>query len=488
HSWKSYTANKINKLLCKEGELWMHESFDHIIRSPKQFERIRKYIENNPKVTHASSVSNTVTQPSWLSNEKHKQDACDTERTPYNFKRHCIENCLYGVDIDSSAIDIAKLRFWLSLVVDEEDITKIKPLPNLDYKLVCGNSLLKVERDLFNAELFNQLEELKPKYFNETDTNKKLELKKQIDKLIKELVTQPSRLTNNEHKQDACDTIFDFEVYFSEVFHEKKGFDVVIGNPPYVKEHTFRNAFDGLRESPYYKGKMDIWYLFACKGIDLLKKETGILTFIAQNNWVTSYGASIMRNKVIQDTQIIQMLDFGSYMIFESSDIQTMIMIFRVDPRSDNYKFDYRRLEGNNLNLNDMLDLLNCNQNSKTIYLKPTIQRNKLVDKFLTFSDTKIEAILDKLSEEGNFRLMENEVAKGIHYDQDRVNKNMQKILENRFNIGEGIFALSNKEKNDIPFTEKELELIKPSYTTKELGRYYANRKNSEWVIYKVKK
>jgi len=65
------------------------------------------------------------------------------KRTVYNFKRETIENCLYGVDIDSSAVDIAKLRFWLSLIVDEEEIKNIKPLPNLDHKIMCGNSLLE---------------------------------------------------------------------------------------------------------------------------------------------------------------------------------------------------------------------------------------------------------------------------------------------------------------------------------------------------------
>jgi type II restriction/modification system DNA methylase subunit YeeA len=64
-------------------------------------------------------------------------------RTNYNFKRETIENSLYGVDIDSSAVDIAKLRFWLSLIVDESDITDIQPLPNLDHKIMCGNSLLE---------------------------------------------------------------------------------------------------------------------------------------------------------------------------------------------------------------------------------------------------------------------------------------------------------------------------------------------------------
>ena len=81
----------------------------------------------------------------------------DKNRTPYEFKRRCIEHSLYGVDIDPGAVEIAKLRLWLSLVVDENDIKNIKPLPNLDYKVVCGDSLLSVEKDLFNAHLFAEL-------------------------------------------------------------------------------------------------------------------------------------------------------------------------------------------------------------------------------------------------------------------------------------------------------------------------------------------
>ncbi|RKY52396.1 MAG: hypothetical protein DRP89_07750, partial [Candidatus Neomarinimicrobiota bacterium] len=131
----------------------------------------------------------------------------ESNRTIYNFKRQCIEKSLYGVDIDPGAVEIAKLRLWLSLVVDEEDIKKIKPLPNLDYKIVCGNSLLGVEKNLFNNQLFAELERLKPIYFDETNPTKKQEYKQQIDELI-------SRITDG-HKE------FDFEVYFSEVFHDK---------------------------------------------------------------------------------------------------------------------------------------------------------------------------------------------------------------------------------------------------------------------------
>lgn len=419
----------------------------------------------------------------------------------YARKLYLIENCIYGVDIQPIAIQISKLRFFISLVLDQKvDRGKenfgIKALPNLETRFVAANTLLGLDKPqhLFYTDEIKKLEDdiksLRHKYFTAKTRREKLKCQEK-DKELRELLAK--ELKEIGFSSDSSEKIAKFDLYDQNasadffdpewMFGIKDGFDVVIANPPYIKEYTFRNAFDGLRKSPYYQGKMDIWYLFACKGIDLLRKNSGVLTFIAQNNWVTSYGASIMRNKIIQDTEIIQMLDFGSYMIFESSDIQTMVMIFRADLRSDNYKFDYRRLEGNDLNFDDVLDLLNYNQNSKAIYLKPTIQRNKFVDKPLTFNNTIIDAILDKLSVQSNFRLTENEVAQGIVTPQDYVIKSHLKKLPH-LTLGYGIFVLNNKEKNSIPFTEKELELIKPSYTTKELGRYYANKRNSEWVIY----
>jgi hypothetical protein len=97
----------------------------------------------------------------------------DSEQTLYTFKRQAIQESIYGVDIDPGAIDIAKLRLWLSLVVDENDVDDIKPLPNLDYKIVCGKSLLSVQKDLFNLDLFQKLEKLKTSYFNQTNSVKK---------------------------------------------------------------------------------------------------------------------------------------------------------------------------------------------------------------------------------------------------------------------------------------------------------------------------
>ena len=457
-------------------------------------------------------------------------------RTPYHFKRHAIEHCLYGADIDAGAIEIAKLRLWLSLVVDEEDRSKVQPLPNLDYKMVCGNSLLGLNRDdgsgtkdAFHDLSIKELHKKKNLYFNEISASKKQKYKQEIDQFI-------DKITENQK-------IFDFEVYFSEVFQEKQGFDIVIANPPYVKEGVNKAAFDGLRESPYYQGKMDIWYFFACKGIDILKPDSGIIAFIAQNNWVTSFGASKMRNKVIKDSQILNLIDFGNFKVFEAG-IQTMIMLFQKNKNLKEYQFDLRRLRGKKLETKDMISILNIEpnyqieENPKAEWLMPKIQRLNFLNQKLTFSNPEIENILNKMLSQAGFQLTNEEVGKAIEYNvdhikqkhiaslyltdqevaqgvvfpQDFVNKKTQqnlffqltdeeaangihphhdyvqkkhiKTLGSQYKIGDGVFVLSDKEKNSLPLTKKELSLIKPYYTTKELFRWSGNPKNKQWVIY----
>jgi adenine-specific DNA-methyltransferase len=353
--------------------------------------------------------------------------------------------------------------------------------------------LEKPEHIFYTDEIKKLEEEIKKvrhKYFTAKTRTEKLRLQQKDKKLREELRGKLKSIgfsTESSQKivsfdlfdQNASADWFDPEWMFGVV----EGFDIVIGNPPYIKEYTNRKAFDGLRDSPYYQGKMDIWYFFACKGIDLLK-DKGILTFIAQNNWGTNYGASKMRNKVVKECKILQLLDFGPYFIFGSSDIQTMIMIFQKSSKPNEYSFDLRRIIGKKPVYKDVTDLLNKIPNPNNEYLNPIINRNKYLNKPLTFSKTDIETILNKVEENGRERLYENEITNGIHSHHDKVSKDMLKKLGQSFKVGDGIFVLSNEEKNNIPFTEKELELIKPYYTSNELKKYYGNRKNSEWLIY----
>jgi len=241
----------------------------------------------------------------------------DSSRTIYNFKRECIENSLYGVDIDPGAVEIAKLRLWLSLVVNEEDIKKIKPLPNLDYKIVCGNSLLGVDINLFNYKLFGELEKYKAYLFNETNPNKKQEYKNHIDNLI-------NKITNG-HRE------FDFEIHFSEIFHKKKGFDIVIANPPYVNiekiDKKIKKCIDNYKTA--YQ-KYDLYVLFYEKGINLLK-DGGVLTYISSNKFL-SQGYGFLLRKFFLKYQIKRIINFN-YNIFESATVRTCIFqLLKKDP------------------------------------------------------------------------------------------------------------------------------------------------------------
>ncbi len=215
------------------------------------------------------------------------------DRTPYHFKRHAVQNCLYGVDIDPGAVEIAKLRLWLSLVVDEEDVKQIKPLPNLDYKIVTGNSLVGVEKTLFNQQLFQQLEDLKPLYFDQSDPSEKASLRRQIGQIIHEL-------TNGKEA-------FDFAIYFSEVFHRKGGFDALIANPPYrmLQPHnTQKSDLDYFRQH-YVSAefKIEMFHLFLQRGITLLN-HSGCLSFIIPSTILNNVYAEKLRRWVMDQCAI----------------------------------------------------------------------------------------------------------------------------------------------------------------------------------------
>jgi len=245
------------------------------------------------------------------------------ERTPYYFKRHAIQNCLYGVDIDTGAVEIAKLRLWLSLVVDEENAKQIKPLPNLDYKIVPGNSLLGIEKTIFNEELFHRLEKLKPKYFDEGDSATKHLYKHEIDDLI-------YKLTNGKE-------IFDFEIYFSEIFHRKAGFDVVIANPPYLSAigftSTHSEAERKLLNKRFHtaKGAYDIYVLFLERGLALLR-EHGILTYINPNKYLSAKYAEALREHILEKASLIKLLDVSGIMVFEQASVYPIVSVILKSP------------------------------------------------------------------------------------------------------------------------------------------------------------
>lgn len=463
-------------------------------------------------------------------------------------KRDIIQNNIFGVDIEQGAVDIARLRFWLALVVDANEP---EPLPNLDYKITCGNS--QICRYSLNTPIsdvfveYNRIGKEKAKKENKTWNDFTLEnyknlvvgyteehddknsLKATINEIkscfkttlakgdikkrqsaekkvydyeaiplfgeplakedpigyskakseLKKLVEKEKEILNNKKYENSFEWRFEYPQLLNED-GDFIGFDIIIANPPYIKEGRMSKAFfEPYKDSPYYKGKMDIWYLFACNGLDLLNSN-GILCFIATNNWVTSYGASKLRDKVIKETRICNIVDFGAVMMFESASIQTMIMMFQKDRISDDYSFDYRKLTAYKATEKEAIGILSKVSNNGECY-RPIIRRVNFYGKNITFS--KSNEILDKIcSVKDGIFLSENELTNGIHPHFDFVNKKLSEKYG--FPIGKGIFGLSMSEINALQLTESELKLIKPYYNSSDNVSRYIVRTTDLSIIY----
>lgn len=333
-----------------------------------------------------------------------------------------LEKNIYGVDLNEESVEIAKLSLWLRTAQPR------RKLNNLNSNIKCGNSLIN-------------------------------------------------------SKTVAGDKAFNWKEQFPKVF-DKGGFDVIIGNPPYVKEANNKDAFKGLHSHKCYQGKMDLWYLFGCLGIDISKKDIGLVGYIAPNNWITNDGASLFRNYILNNSKLLEFIDFGDYKVFDSAGIQTMIYIMQRNSINDDYIFNFSKINDKGINNIEIQDFLNKSSSIKTDIYKVRIVKSKSINNFLNFTNETNSIILKKIKKKGNFYLDKDEINSGIDIGQDFVNGKSQSILGKGFNLGDGVFNLSQDEYHNYNFTDEEKKLLKPFYTTKEINRYLNIKKNRYWVIY----
>jgi hypothetical protein len=246
-------------------------------------------------------------------------------QTAYALKRHTIRESLYGVDIDQSAIDIARLRLWLSLIVDEEDYNTIEALPNLDYKIVRGNSLIGFPDNLFrDVKEYEEIEILKQEFYEETDEGKRRELRERITSRLHTFLDSAQKFSQYH------DIDFDFELFFSEVWHKQGGFDVVIGNPPYrqIQEYSgqsIQKSWEKQYASTFAKTG-DIYCLFYEKGFRLLRKN-GVLAFITSNKWMRANYGEKLRKFFVQQTNPLVLIDFSGFQVFTTATVDANILI-----------------------------------------------------------------------------------------------------------------------------------------------------------------
>ena len=270
------------------------------------------------------------------------------------------------------------------------------------------------------------------------------------------------------------------------------GFDLVIGNPPYIKEYVNKSAFDHVRTSRYFQGKMDLWYLFACHGLDWLKPETGLLALIATNNWLTNFGAKKLREKITREARIDRLIDFGDYKVFGDAGVQTMILIVRRTAEPRTYTFDYRRLTSRKPSQGDARALLQKQTNDNSEYLTPTFNRGRPPQSPLTFADSSSAALLDRIEARRNFELDgRREIAQGIVPNIDVVSaRNISLIPMPRrraanIAVGDGVFVVDART---FPSpTVEERAFLKSLYDPTDVDRYAVVKKTSRRIIYSSK-
>jgi len=269
-------------------------------------------------------------------------------------KKSIIQNNIYGVDIEKGAVDIARLRFWLSIVVDEETPS---PLPNLDYKIMQGNSLIesfmgvdlskltyekeykkdKGEISLFDDEknrLQKTVSHLLSSYYSCSDHNRKVKLQQEIFNTInKQLEAQaydPTILAKlKEINLAENNKFFLWHTWFSDVFSrdDKEGFDIVIGNPPYVNFANIKSAeYRTILKEKFYstKNKCDLYAFFIEFGFNILN-DSGIITYIVPHTWKATDSFSKLREILFKRHSVKQIvnLDMG---VFDAI-VQPLIML-----------------------------------------------------------------------------------------------------------------------------------------------------------------
>lgn len=263
----------------------------------------------------------------------------------------------------------------------------------------------------------------------------------------------------------------------------KGGFDVVIGNPPYIKEATNKNAFNGLHDDKCYQGKMDLWYFFGSLAIDIVKKESGLIGYIAPNNWITNDGASKFRDIVLQNGKLIEFVDFGDFKIFDTAGIQTMIYIMKNTADNSCYCLKYSKIIDKKITHEDAKLFLEKIEDNRFEYFDSEMSKKQYLGKTINFINLSLNFLVEKIERKKNFFFYSDEIASGIDLLQDFVNKNHKEVIEN-VEIGDGIFNLSQTEYQNLNFSQTEKELIKPFYTTKEFQRFYGDKQNNYWIIY----
>ena len=435
------------------------------------------------------------------------RDECSA-RDIVELKKEIIQNNLYGVDIEPGAVDIARLRFWLSIVVDE---TEPIPLPNLDYKIMQGNSLLEqyhnvdlkldlrervskkkknnispVDRQMCFAwdDETRSLERLKAAmsdFFEPENGSDKSLLRIEIDEAVKNYIkTKCGNDPKINADIDAMDLdnkpFFLWHLYFADVFAQKGGFDIVIGNPPYIDSETMKKVMPEERISlkklyPNLSGNWDIYMAFF-ELANLLSNN--IFIYITPDKWLSKPFGNNFRKNVLRK-KLHSMTRCGSE-VFSSATVDAIISLFKKKSQETTFgKFNafrkYEKIVSVSIRNLDAPYYIDC-------YFSPYISLLKKIEKvkFRTFAD---------------FAVCENACATSDAYVLESLLQDLSEVDENQFfkliNTGTISKFFPQWGRKQITYLGHHIlhPVIAKDSFNKLLGRTYCRRAHSPKIIFK---
>jgi type I restriction-modification system DNA methylase subunit len=429
-------------------------------------------------------------------------DAFENNELDYGRKLFLIENCIHGVDIQPIATQISKLRFFISLIVDQKSHGDksnnfgIRPLPNLDFKIIAANTLIAAPQDDFennalfsNDSFFENFSDLTHDYFKVANPDEKRKLRDKIETLINakcaEKIKAIDSLSHNEAKyKKQIDQLAShkklWQSYANLFKHEavaffepryffpqlSGGFDIVIGNPPYIftRDADFSDHFKdsiaktyfsvltkGIKSKANQSGKINLFALFILKGI-FESKKGGVVTYIVPNNLLRTTSYDLIRRYLLEEASIDEIVDLGSGVF---SNVTASTVIFRLT---------------NNKNVNQKVKVITDIENIERHEFKSSlIEQSSFLTNvsytFNIFSDGLVGDLINKISfgktNLGDFCI---DIIAGIDANKSVIS---ELKTDNSFPLVEGktIFKYGlNPVKKFIIWDRKEINRARPDY------------------------
>lgn len=442
--------------------------------------------------------------------KRHLEEQYQNQNYDYLRKLGVIRESIFGVDIQPIATEIARLRCFLTLIVEEAvedtaDNRGIQALPNLDFKFVTANSLISLPKDKEKAKsqgaLFEdvshieELRSIRDRYFG-ANSDERAQLQIEFGNLQRQMLIK----SVDEYRGSASklyDTLMRWEPFGHKLvnwfdpewmFGTDK-FDIVIANPPYLGEKGHKELFrqikdDGLGE--FYLGKMDLFYFFFHHALNI-NKDDGVTAFISTNYYPTATGAKKFRKDLENRATIRELINFNELKIFESAlgqhNIITILKRGKEDLNAKVVSTDRKGYLGNNI-ITSIVD----GDDMQTYYA--TVPQNKLYDEngLIILRPSMEDSPLDKLPATTQKLSSIAEIKTGIQAGAYTVTQGHLEKFQLDAHKGTGIFSLKEEEIGNLSLSVDEHQaIVKPFYKNSDILRYTTNQIPKKYLLYVTK-